>query len=66
MLIFNALTTQTQESVDEINQYLAHYSKRLTGEVLVGDDLLTLVTCRKLTDSDRLLLVARRPADKTE
>lgn len=66
MLIFHALTTQTQESVDEINNYLTHYSKRLTGEVLVGDDLLTLVTCRKLTDSDRLLLVARRPADKTE
>lgn len=64
MMIFHSLNTLSEQSVDEINAYLQHYSKRLAGDVELGDDLVTLVTCRKLSDSDRLLVVARRGADQ--
>jgi sortase B len=60
MMIFHPLTTDNERSVAEINDYLAAYARRFDGRVLQGDDLLTLVTCRRARDSDRLLLVARR------
>ena len=60
MMIFHPLTTDNEHSVAEINDYLAAYARRFDGQVLQGDDLLTLVTCRRARDSDRLILVARR------
>lgn len=63
MLIFHPLTTENEQAVAEINAYLKAYARRLDGEVEQGDDLLTLVTCRRASDSDRLILVARRHSD---
>ena len=60
MMIFHPLTTDNEQSVAEINAYLRAYSRRLDGEVQLGDDLLTLVTCRHARDSDRLILVTRK------
>ena len=60
MMIFHPLTTDNEQSVAEINSYLMSYARRLDGQVQLGDDLLTLVTCRHARDSDRLILVARK------
>ena len=60
MMIFQPLTTDNEQSVAEINSYLMSYARRLDGQVQLGDDLLTLVTCRHARDSDRLILVARK------
>ena len=60
MMIFHPLTTDNEQSVAEINSYLMSYARRLDGKVQLGDDLLTLVTCRHARDSDRLILVARK------
>lgn len=62
MMIFHPWTTANEQAVHEINDYLSNHARRLDGEVQLGDDLLTLVTCRNARDSDRLILVARRQA----
>ena len=47
-----------------LNAYLRKYARVRVGDAQVGDAILTLSTCQRLGDVDRLVVMARMPAEK--
>ena len=61
MLCYSMFSTDTQQSIDELNAYLTKYATVRVSDALLGDSILTLSTCQHIGSIDRLVVVARSP-----
>lgn len=62
MRCYSLFDTQSTEDVAALNAYLHKYARVVTAEAQAGDAILTLSTCQRLGDVDRLVIMARKPA----
>ncbi len=64
MYCYSLFDTQSPEDVAALNAYLRKYARVRVADAQAGDAILTLSTCQRLGDVDRLVVMARMPAEK--
>ncbi|MEA5014596.1 MAG: class B sortase [Candidatus Limiplasma sp.] len=63
MRCYRQIDTTDPEAVDALNEYLDRFASVREGKFQLGDDILTLSTCRRVSGTDRLVVMARRVPD---
>lgn len=66
MYCYSLFDTQNAQDVTALNAYLRKHARVMTAQAQAGDAILTLSTCLHLGDVDRLVVMARKPAQAAE
>lgn len=61
MLCYSTSDTATQAAADELNEYISRFASIRVGKVQAGDSILTLSTCKRIGNLDRMVVIGRSP-----